>query len=213
MSARREIAGQRFNRWLALSYAGKSCWNCRCDCGTEVPVNVRTLIRGKSRGCKKCAVYPAPQPARVALEAAGCFYIYYTMIRRCTKKYDANYPRYGARGVFVCERWTRDPLAFVADMGPRPSGASLERKDNDGPYAPWNCKWATRYEQARNKRNNRRYSHDGQAKCAVEWSEIYGVPLYGLRARLLRGESVDFAVNAMKTGPYRHLCREERSHV
>jgi hypothetical protein len=74
------------------------------------------------------------------------------MIRRCTKMNDPRYPDWGGRGITVATRWL-DFANFLADMGERPPGMSLNRKNNDGPYAHWNCEWATPHQQQVNSRN------------------------------------------------------------
>jgi hypothetical protein len=74
------------------------------------------------------------------------------MLARCESKADSSYCRYGGRGISVCERW-HDFWAFIADLGPRPSSDhSLDRLDPNGGYEPSNCRWATKGEQARNRR-------------------------------------------------------------
>lgn len=77
---------------------------------------------------------------------------YDSMMRRCYRKSYDRWPDYGGRGVTVCERWRASFEAFLADMGPRPRGTTIDRKDNDGHYEPSNCKWSTPAEQNRNRR-------------------------------------------------------------
>lgn len=77
------------------------------------------------------------------------------MIQRCHNPRNPRYPEWGGRGIFVCDRWRQSFLWFLQDMGERPDGHSLDRINNDGPYAPENCRWVTAKDQARNRRTTR----------------------------------------------------------
>ncbi len=110
------------------------------------------------------------------------------MIQRCTNPNCKLFPHYGARGIAVCHRWRASFDAFIADMGLRPSSThSIDRIDVNGNYEPGNCRWATRTEQARNKRSNRHLTIGDRTMLVVEWSAVSGVRNNVISARLSMG--------------------------
>lgn len=94
------------------------------------------------------------------------------MINRCCNEKQKSFIHYGGRGIKVCEEWrgANGFAKFMQDMGDRPEGGTLERINNDGDYEPSNCRWATRQEQALNKRNTRYLSANGVTKPLAEWA-------------------------------------------
>jgi len=113
---------------------------------------------------------------------------------RCTNKRNAAYPRYGGRGIKICKRWFSFEN-FFADMGRRPSAKhSLDRIDNNGDYTPNNCRWATAFEQGKNKRNNKIITFNGKSKCISEWEKITGIKRRTIQARLMHGWTVKNAL-------------------
>lgn len=136
---------------------GQYRWSCMCSCGTPVSVTASALQSGGTRscGCLREEYYSTHQRhghGRAARRSAT-YRSWDHMIQRCTNPSNDNYRYYGGRGINVCPRW-RDFSMFLADMGERPFGRSLDRIENDGNYEPGNCRWATAKEQQRNQRRD-----------------------------------------------------------
>lgn len=122
------------------------------------------------------------------------YFAWQNMRARCNNPNHPSYLPYGGRGITICERWA-DYANFLADMGRRPGpGYSLERIDNNGPYSPENCRWATDPEQRRNTRKTRFLTFDGRTQCLTDWAAEIGISLDGLRARLQSGMSAEEAL-------------------
>lgn len=128
------------------------------------------------------------------------------MKARCSgsKQYEE---RYGSRGIWICDRWAASFQSFLDDMGERPDGMSIDRIDNDGGYEPGNCRWATRREQAVNRRSTVFVEHNGRRKCLADWARDIGVRprVVWQRIRLQR-----WPVHLAVTTPH---CRPTRQRV
>jgi hypothetical protein len=115
------------------------------------------------------------------------YLVWRTMKDRCLNSKSKNFARYGGRGIKVCRRWMTF-ANFLADMGPRPPGATLDRyPNNNGDYEPGNCRWATRKENSRNRSDNRLLTFNGQTRTLAEWVETSGLSLATLQGRLRMG--------------------------
>lgn len=208
MIAPLSLAGQRFGRLTAVAPTearldGRVIWRCLCDCGEEKFAKSVNLKLGKTKTCGKCDKEPSRKTHRPT------YGIWEKMRRRCESPLDPAYSYYGGRGIFVCERW-RVYENFLADMGERPPGLTLERVNNDMGYSPDNCRWATRLEQQRNRRVNRRLSLNGETKCLSEWADILGINRETLRGRVaIHGWSDEKAL----TEPVRVESRNSRAKV
>jgi hypothetical protein len=119
------------------------------------------------------------------------------MKQRCLNPKHTAYKNYGGRGITVCAAWVNDYSTFFRDMGERPSlDHSIDRIDNNGNYEPGNCRWATRIQQGRNRRDNRLLLYKGETKTLSEWSELLGISGITIGHRLdTHGWSVEKALS------------------
>lgn len=118
------------------------------------------------------------------------------MKRRCTYPRHPAYHLYGGRGISVCPQWLNSFETFLADMGPRPRGCSLDRFDNAKGYDKSNCRWADKYTQANNRDTTTLLTVDGVTKPLAEWSRVTGLKPSTIRERVKRGWSHDRCIAA-----------------
>jgi hypothetical protein len=164
---RHDLTGQEFGRLSVKGRdfskkTGQTRWLCLCDprlggCGTLTSVGSESLRMGriKSCGCWRRELFAQHRTTHGLAPRSGrprAYSSWYNMINRCTNESWPQYKDWGGRGVTFDPRW-RDFPAFLADMGERPPGMTLERKDNNRPYCKDNCVWTTQHQQMMNTRS------------------------------------------------------------
>lgn len=185
----KDLVGLRFGRWLVTAHGrpfpgeSRRPYACRCDCGTEKVVRRSSLLDGSSRSCG-CLMREGHNNRKHSLSGSPTYQTWVDMRRRCEQPQNKNFARYGGRGITVCERWRQSFEAFVADMGIRPDGKSLDRKNGYGPYSPDNCRWATQSEQQNNRCSNRPVTWRGETHNLGIWAVKVGLSPSTLRQRL-----------------------------
>ena len=195
-----DISNQVFGRWTVISRAqsdekGQAQWLCRCECGNERVMKSILLRRGISRSCgcfkHDVTVERSTRHGHSSSKVVTpTYHSWVGMTQRCGNPKNSHYNIYGGRGIKIYEPWLKF-ANFLADMGEKPPGTSLDRIDSDGNYEPGNCRWATPTKQARNKRNNHNLTFHGKTYSIAEWAERLGIRAATINDRLSSGWDID----------------------
>lgn len=183
---RADLKGKRFGNLVVLRFDSirkpytkkRTYWLCLCDCGKEKVILGNTLVSGlnKSCGCLRFSGLGKSKHGHTHGHKHSRTYNSWAQMKsRCLNPQVKDFKDYGNRNITICDRWKDSFENFLEDMGERPKGLTLERIENSKGYSPDNCKWATRLEQSRNRRNSIRCTYKGKTLSISEWAEIIDV--------------------------------------
>ena len=206
--SKKDLVGKRFGRLLVLDESGRTrnrtiTWRCICDCGNETIAIGADMAAGKqvSCGCQRneASVINGRKAKKHGLSFTPIASARKAMVQRCYNPNNKSYHCYGGRGLRVCQGIKRNAGVILSLLGERPSGMSIDRKNNNGYYScgacpeciqngwPMNIRWATPMQQSRNSRLNRMVTIDGETHCVSEWCEIAGISRTVIAFRLNHG--------------------------
>lgn len=179
----RDLTGQQFSRLTVLYLHSRggankpAKWLCQCACGQQKIIRSNDLT---SKNVKSCGCIQREHITNLNYRHGKSnrreYQVWAAMKDRCLNKNNTRYGLYGGRGIGVDTEWVESFEVFFQDMGECPAGYSLDRIDNNKGYSKENCRWATRSEQQRNRRDNARETYRGETKTIAEWAEETGMP-------------------------------------
>lgn len=192
-SPHEDLSGQSFNLLTAICrlelHPLCKRWLCRCACGNFRVYKPHHLKLQQSCGCvKKSQIGNAARTH--GWSSRSQYRAWLTMRSRCTNPKNADYKRYGGRGIKVCDRWQVFEN-FLADMGECPVGLTLDRIETNGNYEPGNCRWATNHDQHRNKSSNVNLTFNGKTQCCADWANELGLSRNAISKRYRKGLPVE----------------------
>ena len=199
----KNLTGKQFGEWTALRFVPTNdvvnWWECKCSCGIIRLVRAKNLTLNVSKSCG-CTT------GRRGLNATGhpLYSLWNGIVNRCRNPKNPNYPRYGAKGIGICDEWANDLFAFVKYIGPRPTPKhTVDRIETSKGYEPGNVRWATVSQQQNNKKNNVNLTVNGRTQTAAEWAREMGINRTTIYNRIKAGYSDAEAVLTPATRSHR----------
>lgn len=196
-----DLTGQKFGRLIVIKQVdndkhGNSYWSCLCDCGKKKIISGSHLRSGHTKSCGCLKVEKTIQRStkhghNKKGKVSRTYKTWLGMIQRCNNPNVKHYNNYGGRGIVICDRWKNSFENFLEDMGEAPVGHQIDRIDNDQGYFKENCRWATRKEQNRNRRDNHLITFNGKTQCIADWAEETGIAEGNILYRLKHNWSIE----------------------
>lgn len=190
------IIGSTFGRLTVISRSmntsgGKATWECICACGNTKVVIGENMRMGRTKSCGCWNIEVASASSRTHGKSRTLIYMIWTsMKQRCENPNNKDYKEYGGRGVKVCDEWHIFEK-FLNDMGEKPKGLSLDRKDVNGDYCKDNCRWATNDEQANNTRQNVNINYKDKTQTLSQWAKELNLNYGTINSRYRKGDCGD----------------------
>lgn len=203
-SNRADIVGERFERLVVTGAPVSKNWvlfyPCKCDCGNETLVRSQLLREGRTKSCGCLSRETrGDQSRRHGMSRTPIHGVWLAMRRRCEDPKVRPFKDYGARGISVCDRWQVFEN-FLEDMGIPEKGMSLERKENDLGYSKSNCIWASKTDQANNRRSSKVIEFADKSLTQAEWERKLGLRPGRIYGRLAKGWTVERALTTPDMG-------------
>ena len=197
MSKIADMTGLRFGKLVVTGRKvenGRGYWICACDCGNETVARTDSLKSGHTSSCG-CVGLASRQEAltKHGYWGSRLYNTWHGMIQRCTNPNSRSYSRYGGRGIRVCTEWRNSFEAFCdwATANGYSDELTIDRIDVNGNYEPSNCRWATKQEQANNRRTSSIIAFKGESHTLAEWSRITGIKRSTIVSRLAQGWEIE----------------------
>lgn len=188
-----DLTGQRFGRLTVIKKTEKNKYGgnmflCKCECGNTKKVTAGHLNDGSVRSCG-CLIKNTPLHSKHGKSYTRIYYIFIAMKARCYNYNNEHYKDYGARGIKVCDKWLDKENGFMnfynwAINNGYQEDLTIDRIDVNGNYEPDNCRWATKKEQANNRRNNHYITYNDETHTLKEWSKILKINYATLKTRI-----------------------------
>ena len=194
-----DLTGQVLGRLTVIGLShkdkhGRWRWDCKCECGSSCIISGDSL-RKKDGPTRSCGCLRIDSITTHGCSRKDISNIYYGIMHRCGNPESKDYPRYGGRGIVVCEEWKKDIRSFVTwgECNGYRKGLTIDRIDNDGNYCPENCRWVLPASQSRNRSNNKLITYKGETKILEEWGEYLGIDADRICHRLSYGWDIERA--------------------